>query len=108
MRKNNKKKPLLVACDVYRPAAIDQLKQIGKELGIEVYSEGKGNPVEISKNAIIYAKENGFDYVLIDTAGRSHKNREQRDDIERLIMSVPEEEREIYLVLSLGKEKSAD
>ena len=61
---------MLVACDVYRPAAIDQLKQIGKELSIEVYSEGKGNPVEISNNAILYAKENGFDYVLIDTAGR--------------------------------------
>ena len=70
LRKNNKKKPLLVACDVYRPAAIDQLKQIGKELNIEVYSEGKGNPVEISKNAIKYAKDNGYDYVLIDTAGR--------------------------------------
>ncbi|MGM9876702.1 MAG: signal recognition particle protein [Bacilli bacterium] len=70
LRKNNKKKPLLVACDVYRPAAIEQLKQIGKELGIEVYSEGKGNPVEISKNSIKYAKDNGYDYVLIDTAGR--------------------------------------
>lgn len=70
LRKNNKKKPLLVACDVYRPAAIDQLKQIGKELNIEVYSEGKGNPVEISKNSIKYAKDNGYDYVLIDTAGR--------------------------------------
>ena len=70
LRKNNRKKPLLVACDVYRPAAIDQLKQIGKELGIEVYSEGKGNPIEISKNSIKYAKDNGYDYVLIDTAGR--------------------------------------
>ncbi len=70
LRKNNKKKPLLVACDVYRPAAIDQLIQIGKELGIEVYSEGKKDPVEISSNAIKYAKDNGFDYVLIDTAGR--------------------------------------
>ena len=70
LRKNNKKKPLLVACDIYRPAAIDQLKQIGKELNIEVYSEGKKDPVEISSNAIKYAKENGFDYVLIDTAGR--------------------------------------
>ncbi len=70
LRKNNKKKPLLVACDVYRPAAIEQLKQIGKELNIEVYSEGKGNPVEISKNSIKYAKDNGYDYVLIDTAGR--------------------------------------
>ena len=70
LRKNNRKKPLLVACDVYRPAAIEQLKQIGKELNIEVYSEGKGNPVEISKNSIKYAKDNGYDYVLIDTAGR--------------------------------------
>ena len=70
LRKKKSKKPLMVACDVYRPAAIDQLKQLGKELNIEVYSEGKGNPVEISKNAINYAKENGYDYVLIDTAGR--------------------------------------
>ena len=70
LRKNHKKKPLLVACDVYRPAAIDQLKQIGKELNIEVYSEGKKDPVEISNNAIKYAKENNFDYILIDTAGR--------------------------------------
>ena len=72
LRKKYHKKPLLVACDVYRPAAIDQLKQLGKELNIDVYSEGLGNPVEISNNAIKYAKENGFDYVLIDTAGRLH------------------------------------
>ncbi len=70
LRKNYKKKPLLVACDVYRPAAIDQLKTLGKELNIEVYTEGKKDPIEISKNAIVYAKENQFDYILIDTAGR--------------------------------------
>lgn len=72
LRKKNKKRPLLVACDVYRPAAIDQLKTLGKELNIDVYSEGKGDPVEISKNAIEYAKANKYDYVLIDTAGRLH------------------------------------
>ena len=72
LRKKYKKKPLLVACDVYRPAAIDQLKQIGKELNIEVYSEGKKNPVEIVKNAVSYAKENKYNYILIDTAGRLH------------------------------------
>ena len=72
LRKKYKKKPLLVACDVYRPAAIDQLKQIGKELNIEVYEEGKNNPVDIVKNALVFAKENKFDYVLIDTAGRLH------------------------------------
>ena len=70
LRKNHKKKPLLVACDIYRPAAIDQLKTLGKELNIEVYSEGKKDPIEITKNAIAYAKENQFDYILIDTAGR--------------------------------------
>ncbi len=72
LRKKHNKKPLLVACDVYRPAAIDQLKQLGKELNIEVYSEGKNNPVDIAKNAVEYAKVNGFNYVLIDTAGRLH------------------------------------
>ena len=70
LRKNYKKKPLLVACDIYRPAAIDQLVTIGKELGIEVYTEGKKDPVEITNNAVKYAKENNFDYILVDTAGR--------------------------------------
>ena len=72
LRKKQNKKPLLVACDVYRPAAIDQLKQLGKQLNIEVYEEGKKDPVEIANHAIAYAKENHFDYVLIDTAGRLH------------------------------------
>ena len=60
----------LIACDIYRPAAIEQLKTIGKQLNIEVYEEGKNNPIETVKNGIKYAKENGFDYILIDTAGR--------------------------------------
>ena len=70
LRKNYKKNPLLVACDIYRPAAIDQLKQIGKELNITVYEEGKENPLKIIKNALQYAKENNHNYILIDTAGR--------------------------------------
>ena len=84
LRKKYAKKPLLVACDVYRPAAIDQLKQIGKELNIEVYSEGKNDPVEISKNAVSYAKENGFDYVLIDTAGRLHIDEQLMDELKNI------------------------
>lgn len=72
LRKKHAKKPLLVACDVYRPAAIDQLKQLGKELNIEVYEEGKGKPQVIVENAYKYAKEKGYDYILIDTAGRLH------------------------------------
>lgn len=97
LRKKHSKKPLLVACDVYRPAAIDQLKQIGKELNIEVYSEGKGNPVEISNNAIQYANENGFDYVLIDTAGRLHIDEELMDELKNISSSV--KPHEILLVI---------
>ena len=70
VRKKHNKKPMFIACDVYRPAAIDQLKSIGKQLNIEVYDEGKGNPVEIAKNGIEYAKSKGYDYILVDTAGR--------------------------------------
>lgn len=84
LRKKHAKKPLLVACDVYRPAAIDQLKQIGKQLNIEVYEEGKKNPIEISKNAINYAKENGYDYVLIDTAGRLHIDEELMEELKNI------------------------
>ena len=72
LRKKYNKKVLLVACDIYRPAAIDQLKQLGKQLGIEVYDEDKNNPVDIATNAVKYAKENNFNYVIIDTAGRLH------------------------------------
>lgn len=72
LRKKHNKKPLLVACDIYRPAAIEQLKQIGKELNIPVYSEDSKDAVSIAKNGVCYAKENGYDYVLIDTAGRLH------------------------------------
>lgn len=84
VRKKHNKKPLLVACDIYRPAAIDQLKDIGKQLNIEVYEEGKKNPVEIVKNALNYAKENGFNYILIDTAGRLHISEELMDEIKNI------------------------
>ena len=97
LRKKFKKNPLLVACDVYRPAAIDQLKTIGKELNIEVYSEGKGNPIEIAKNAIKYAKENKYNYVLIDTAGRLHIDEELMNELKNINEEV--KPNEILLVL---------
>lgn len=97
LRKKYKKKPLLVACDVYRKAAIDQLKQLGKELNIEVYDEGTGNPVNISEHAIQYAKENGYDYVLIDTAGRLHIDEELMDELKRINEAIKPQE--IILVL---------
>ncbi|MBA3985272.1 MAG: signal recognition particle protein [Flavobacteriales bacterium] len=65
------KKPLLVACDIYRPAAINQLHVVGGQIGVEVYSEeGNTDPVQIAQNAIAHAKQNGFNVVIIDTAGR--------------------------------------
>ena len=97
LRKKHSKTPLLVACDVYRPAAIDQLKQLGKQLNIEVYEEGKKDPVEIASNAFKYAKENGFDYVLIDTAGRLHIDDELMDELVRIKNTV--EPDEILLVI---------
>ena len=97
LRKKYKKNPLLVACDVYRPAAIDQLKTIGKELNIEVYEEGKGNPVEIVKNALNYAKENKYNYVLIDTAGRLHIDEELMNELKNINNEV--KPNEILLVL---------
>ena len=97
LRKKYGMKPLMVACDVYRPAAIDQLKQLGKELNIEVYSEGKGNPVEIAKNAVNYAKENGYNYVLIDTAGRLHIDEELMEELQNINAEV--NPNEILLVI---------
>ena len=97
LRKKHAKKPLLVACDVYRPAAIDQLKQIGKQLNIPVYEEGKKDPVEISKNAIKYAKENGYDYVLIDTAGRLHIDDQLMDELDNIYNEV--NPKEVLLVI---------
>ena len=97
LRKKHAKKPLLVACDIYRPAAIDQLKQIGKQLNIEVYEEGRNNPVEISRNAIDYAKENHYDYVLIDTAGRLHIDEALMDELENIRTAVNPDE--ILLVI---------
>ena len=92
LRKKHKKSPLLVACDVYRPAAIDQLKQLGKELNIPVYDEGNNNPIEIAKNAIKYAKENKNDYVLIDTAGRLHIDSELMEKLQNIYNEVNPQE----------------
>lgn len=97
LRKKYNKKPLLVACDVYRPAAIDQLKQLGKQLGIEVYDEGQGNPVEIAINGLKYAKENGFNYVLIDTAGRLHIDEKLMEELQNINEAV--KPNEILLVI---------
>ena len=97
LRKKFNKRPLLVACDVYRPAAIEQLKQVGRELNIEVYDEGAGNPVEIAKNGVKYAKEKGYNYVIIDTAGRLHIDESLMEELENINNEV--KPNEILLVI---------
>lgn len=84
---------LLTAADVYRPAAIDQLETLGKQLGIEVYSERENkDPVAIAKNAIAHAKQNGFTAVIIDTAGRLAVDEEMMDEITRIKKAINPQE----------------
>ena len=83
VRKKHKKNPLLVACDIYRPAAIDQLKEIGASLNIPVFTEGKIKPTDIVTHALEYAKENKHDYIIIDTAGRLHIDEELMQELKR-------------------------
>jgi signal recognition particle subunit SRP54 len=97
LRKKHSKKPLLVACDIYRPAAIDQLKQIGKELNIDVYSEDSKDAVVIANNALKYANDNNYDYVLIDTAGRLHIDDALMQELESLNTSL--KPHEVILVI---------
>ncbi len=85
LRKKHNRKPLLVACDIYRPAAIEQLKVLGQQIDVPVYSEEDNkDPVKIAQNAIKFAKQNGLDTVIIDTAGRLAIDQEMMDEISRI------------------------
>ena len=84
VRKKNSKNPLLVACDIYRPAAIDQLVEVGKNLNIEVFTKGKEDPRIIVKEALEYAKENKKDYIIVDTAGRLHIDEDLMNELSDL------------------------
>lgn len=92
--KNKKtRQVLLVGCDVYRPAAINQLKVVGDQIGVEVYAEeGNMNPVEIAKNAVQYAKDNGKNVVIIDTAGRLAVDQQMMDEISNIHKAVAPQE----------------
>lgn len=82
--KEQNRRPLLVACDVYRPAAIEQLKIMGEKAGAHVFEMGQGDPVKIAKEGIRYAKDNGFDVVMLDTAGRLHIDEELMEELENI------------------------
>jgi signal recognition particle subunit SRP54 len=84
---------LLVACDVYRPAAIDQIKVLGEQIGVEVYSEVENkNPVQIAQNAVAYAKSKGINTVIVDTAGRLAVDEEMMDEISRVKAGINPDE----------------
>lgn len=85
-RQKKKKKPLLVAADLQRPAAVDQLTALGKQLGIDVYSEGvKSDPVTVCKNGVEHARRLGHDFVILDTAGRLHVDDKLMKELERIV-----------------------
>ena len=84
MKKQNGKRPLLVACDTFRPAAIQQLETVGGQLGVPVFQQGLGDPVEIAKAGIEHARTHGNDLVFIDTAGRLHVDEELMEQLQRM------------------------
>ncbi|MDD3346259.1 signal recognition particle protein [Oscillibacter sp.] len=88
MRRQYSKRPLLAACDVYRPAAIEQLKVVGGQLELPVFEQGQGNPVEIAENAIRHARDHGSDMVFLDTAGRLHVDEGLMDELKRMKAAV--------------------
>jgi signal recognition particle subunit SRP54 len=93
LKTKKNKKPLLVACDVYRPAAINQLHVVGGQIGVEVYSEeGNKNPVQIAQNAIAHAKANGFNVVIVDTAGRLAVDEEMMNEIANVHKAITPQE----------------
>lgn len=93
LKSEKSKRPLLVACDVYRPAAIDQLKVLGEQINVPVYTEeGNNNPVEIAKNAIRHAKANNLDLVIVDTAGRLAVDEQMMDEIEAIKNAINPQE----------------
>lgn len=90
------RKPLLVAADLQRPAAVEQLKVLGQQIGVTVYSEANSNPVNVCRNAVAYAKTNGLDSIILDTAGRLHVAEMPMDELKQIDRLVRPDE--VYLV----------
>ncbi len=92
LMKRQGKNPLLVACDIYRPAAITQLKVCGEKLGIPVFEMGQTDPVQIAKEAVLYARQRGFDMVFLDTAGRLHVDEALMNELKNIKAAVRPDE----------------
>ena len=95
--KQSGKRPLLAACDVYRPAAIQQLQIVGEQAGVPVFEIGQGDPVEIARKAVLHARDYGNDILILDTAGRLHIDEELMDELRRIKETV--QPQEILLVI---------
>lgn len=104
LRKKHHKKPLLVACDIYRPAAIDQLIEIGKSIDIPVFTKGKINPLEIINESLTYAKENNHDYIIIDTAGRLQIDEELMNELKEIESSIKIDETILVIDAMMGQD----
>ena len=105
LRKNHNKKPLLVACDIYRPAAIKQLEVVGKQIDIPVFQKGdKISPIQIAKEGIQYARENGNNVVIIDTAGRLHIDEELMTELQDVKAEVKPSEILLVVVSMTGQD----
>ena len=92
LMKRQGKNPLLVACDIYRPAAIQQLKVCGEKLGIPVFEKGQIDPVSIAKDAVLYARQHGHDMVFLDTAGRLHVDEQLMEELKNIKATVQPDE----------------
>ena len=92
LMKRQGKNPLLVACDIYRPAAIQQLKVCGEKLGIPVFEKGQIDPVQIAKEAVLYARQRGHDMVFLDTAGRLHVDEALMEELKNIKVTVKPDE----------------
>lgn len=104
VRKKHHKKPLLIACDVYRPAAINQLEELGKSLNVPVYKEDSKDVVAIAQNGLNYAKDNNLDYIIIDTAGRLQIDTELMLELQNVSENIKPQETILVIDAAMGQD----
>ncbi len=104
LRKKMQKRPLMVACDIYRPAAIEQLEELGKSLNVPVFNKGTQSPVKTVSEALVYAKEENYDVVLIDTAGRLHIDKPLMDELKNIVEKTNPDEILLVIDAMMGQD----
>ncbi len=104
LRKKHSKKPLLVACDIYRPAAVNQLEEIGRQLNIPVFKKENASVLEIATESLTYAKENNYDYIIIDTAGRLQIDDGLMQELKDLETTIKPQEKILVIDGAMGQD----